>query len=86
MGTHGEYSDVLSELLSEFRVLFGRGQFSRYISPSRVSSARSVAHLYGIFVSHTNQSNLNRFIRNTQILEVFRKSVSLISSYSPSSP
>ena len=53
-------------------------QFSRYISSSWMSSTRSVAHLNGIFMKHTNQSNLNRFVRNIPVIETSRKSVSLI--------
>ena len=77
--------DALSELLAEFRPLFDRRQFrqfSRYIASSWVSPTRSVTHLNGIFVEHTNQSNLNRFLRNIPFLEIFRKSVSLINRYS----
>ena len=80
--------DALSELLAEFRPLFDRRQFrqfSRYIASSWVSPTRSVAHLNGIFVEHTNQSNLNRFLRNIPVLEIFRKSVSLINRYSSDS-
>ena len=58
--------DVLTDLLAEFRPLFDRRQFrqfSRYISSSWVSPTRSVAHLNGIFMEHTNQSSLNRFLR-----------------------
>ena len=44
-----------------------------------------MAHLNGIFVEHTNQSNLNRFLRNIPVLEIFRKSVSLINRYSSDS-
>ena len=80
--------DVLNELLAEFRPLFDRRQFrqfSRYISSSWVSPTRSVAHLNGIFLEHTNQSNLNRFLRNIPVLEIFRKSVSLINRYSSDS-
>ena len=74
--------DILNELLAEFRPLFDRRQFSRYISSSWVSPTRSVAHLNGIFMEHTNQSSLNRFLRNIPILEIFRKSVDLINRYS----
>ena len=73
-------SDILNELLAEFRPLFDRRQFrqfSRYISSLWVSPTRSVAHLNGIFMEHTNQSNLNRFLSNIPVLEIFRKSVSL---------
>ena len=80
--------DVLTDLLAEFRPLFDRRQFrqfSRYISSSWVSPTRSVAHLNGIFMEHTNQSNLNRFLRNIPVLEIFRKSVSLINRYSSDS-
>ena len=80
--------DILSELLAEFRPLFDRRQFrqfSRYIVSSWVSPTRSVAHLNGIFLEHTNQSNLNRFLRNIPVLEIFGKSVSMINSYSSDS-
>ena len=80
--------DILSELLAEFRPLFDRRQFrqfSRYITSSWVSPTRSVAHLNGIFMEHTNQSSLNRFLRNIPILEIFRKSVDLINRYSSDS-
>ena len=80
--------DTFSELPAEFRPLFDRRQlrqFSRYITSSWVSPTRSVAHLNGIFVEHTNQSNLNRFLRNIPLLEIFRKSVSLINRYSSDS-
>jgi hypothetical protein len=60
-------------------------QFSRYISYSWVSLTLSVAHLNDIFVEHTNQSNLNRFLRNIPVLDIFRKSVSLINRYSSDS-
>ena len=76
---------ILNELLAEFRPIFDRRQFrqfSRYISSSWVSPTRSVAHLNGIFMEHTNQSNLNRFLRNIPVLEIFRKSVSLTNRYS----
>ncbi len=79
---------ILSEFLAEFRPIFDRRQlrqFSRYITSSWVSPTRSVAHLNGIFVEHTNQSNLNRFLRNIPLLEIFRKSVSLINRYSSDS-
>ena len=80
--------DILSELLAEFRPLFDRRQFrqfSRYITSSWVSPTRSVAHLNGIFMEHTNQSSLNRFLRNIPVLEIFRKSVDLINRYSSDS-
>ena len=77
--------DVLAEFLAEFRPLFDRRQFrqfSRYIASSWVSPTRSVAHLNSIFMDHTNQYNLNRFLRNIPVLEIFRKSVDLINRYS----
>ena len=79
-----EPPDVLADLLSEFRSLFDRRQFrqfSRYITSSWVSPTRSVAHLNGIHVEHTNQSNLNRFLRNINTLDIFRKSVDLINRH-----
>jgi hypothetical protein len=83
-----EPSDILADLLMEFRTLFDRRrfrQFSRYISSSWVSPTRSAAHLNGIFLEHTNQSNLNRFLRDIPIQGIFRKSVSLINHYSSDS-
>ena len=80
--------DILSELLAEFRPIFDRTQFrqfSRYIASSWASPTRSVAHLNGIFMEHTNQSNLNRFLRNIPVLKIFRKSVSPINRYSSDS-
>ncbi|MHB1708343.1 MAG: transposase, partial [Thermoplasmataceae archaeon] len=77
--------DTHSELLTEFKPLFDRRQFrqfSRYIASSWSSPTRSVAHLNGIFVEHTNQSNLNRFLRNIPALDIFRKSCDLINRYS----
>lgn len=80
--------DILNELLAAFRPLFDRRQFRqfcRYISSPWISPTRSVAHLNGVFMEHTNQSNLNRFLRNIPILEIFRKSVSMINRYSSDS-
>ena len=57
-------------------------QFCRYVTSSWVSPTRSIAHLNGISVEHTNQSNLNRFIRNIDTLDIFRKSVDLINRFS----
>ena len=77
--------DILSDLLAEFRPLFDRRQFrqfSRYIASSWASPTRSVAHLNGIFVEHTNQSNLNRFLRNIPVLGIFTRSCGLINRYS----
>lgn len=39
----------------------------------------------GIFVEHTYQSNLNSFLRKILVLDIFRKSVSLIDRYSSDS-
>ena len=80
--------NILTDLLTEFRPLFDRRQFrqfSRYISSSWVSPTRSVAHMNGIFLEHTNQSNLNRFLRNIPVLEIFRKSADLINRHSSDS-
>ena len=68
--------DVPSDLLKEFR------QFSRYIASSWSSPTHSVAHLNGIFVEYTNQSNLNRFLRNVPALGILPKSCDLINRYS----
>ena len=76
---------VLQELLEEFRSMFNRRsyrQFCRYVTSSWVSPTRSIAHLNGVFIDHTDQSNLNRFIRNVDSLGIFRKSVELINRFS----
>ena len=76
--------DILADLPSEFRPIFDRRQyrqFCRYITASWASSTRSVAHLNGISVEHTNQSNMNRFLRNVNTLDIFRRSVDLINRY-----
>ena len=75
---------ILEKLANEISesMHLDRRQFSRYISSSRVSPTRSAVHLNGIFPGHTNQSNLNRFLRNIPVQEIFRKSVSLINRYS----
>ena len=73
--------DVLNRLLLEFRPLFDRRQFRqfcRYIVSGIASATRSSAHLNGIFVEHTNQSNLNRFLRNIPGDGIFNISCSLI--------
>ena len=62
-----ESPDILHELLSESRSMFYRGQyrqFCRNVIASWASPTRSVAHLNGISVEHTNQINLNRFLGN----------------------
>ena len=56
-------------------------QFCRYISASWASPTRSVAHLNGISVENTNQSNLNRFLMNINTLDMFHKSVELINRH-----
>ena len=76
--------DVLQDLLNEFRPLFNRRsyrQFCRYITALWATPTRSVAHLNGNSVEHTNQSNLNRFLRNIPTLQIFGKSVDLINRY-----
>ena len=79
-----EPPDILMDLLNPFKSIFDRRQFnhfSRYITASWVSPTRSVAHLNGISVQHGNQSNLNRFLRSIDTLEIFRKSVDLVNRY-----
>lgn len=77
--------DVLDEYLTQFRPLFNRRQyrqFCRYVTASMVTPTRSVAHMNGVMVEHTNQSNLNRFLSTIDTMDMFRKSVSLINSNS----
>ena len=64
--------------------MFYRGQyrqFCRNVIASWASPTRSVAHLNGISVEHTNQINLNCFLRNIDTLDIFRKSVELINRF-----
>ncbi len=79
-----ESPDILHDLLSESRSMFYRGQyrqFCRNVIASWASPTRSVAHLNGISVEHTNQINLNCFLRNIDTLDIFRKSVELINRF-----
>ncbi|WP_298279903.1 hypothetical protein [Ferroplasma sp.] len=80
-----ERPDILTNLLIEFRILFSRRQFSKYIFSSRISPTSSASHLNGIFLEQTNESNLNRFLGNIPLQAIFRNSVSLISRYSSDS-
>ena len=71
--------DILSGLLVEFKPLFRRRpfrQFCMYIASEIASATRSSAHLKGIFVEHTNQSNLNGFLRNISVEKIFNLSFS----------
>ena len=60
--------DVFNSLISEFKPYFknyrGFNQFKKIANAMIVSDSRSIAHLNGINIGHTNQSNLNRFIRS----------------------
>ncbi|MFP3318865.1 MAG: transposase [Thermoplasmata archaeon] len=60
--------DVFNSLISEFKPYFksyrGFNQFKKIANAMIVSDSRSIAHLNGINIDHTNQSNLNRFIRS----------------------
>lgn len=71
---------VLQNLFEEFRPMFVHTkyrQFCRYITSSWVSPTRSVAYLNGISVEHSNQTNLNRFLRNVNTPDMFLKSAEL---------
>jgi hypothetical protein len=75
---------VVQNLLAEFSPMFDHRQyrqFCRYITCSWASPTRSVAHLNSTSVEHTNQGNLNGFLRSIDTLEIFRKSVDLINRY-----
>ena len=56
----------IDELSSDFSSLFPQHrqmkQFQRLLTGFILSEKHSIAHMNGIFMEHTNQSNLNRFI------------------------
>ncbi len=58
--------DTFNSLINEFKPYFksyrGFNQFKNLANAMVVSNSRSVAHLNGININHTNQSNMNRFI------------------------
>ncbi|MGC9074083.1 MAG: hypothetical protein ACP5H0_08015 [Caldisericum sp.] len=60
--------DIFNSLIDEFKPYFksyrGFKQFKNLANAMVISDSRSVAHLNGINIDHTNQSNLNRFIRS----------------------
>ncbi|MGC8726269.1 MAG: hypothetical protein ACP5RS_06830, partial [Thermoplasmata archaeon] len=70
-GSYQFYStfNTLSNLLvNEFNPYFKNyrsfNQFKNIANAMVISESRSVAHLNGINIEHTNQSNLNRFIKS----------------------
>ena len=60
--------DVFNSLISEFKPYFksyrGFNQVKKIANVMIVSDSRSIAHLNGINIDHTNQSNLSRLIRS----------------------
>ncbi|MGC8496702.1 MAG: transposase, partial [Thermoplasmata archaeon] len=58
--------DTFNSLINEFKPYFksyrGFNQFKNLANAMVVSNSRSVVHLNGININHTNQSNMNRFI------------------------
>ena len=60
------FPGYINELGSEFEHLFPQKrqtrQFKRLIAGFAVADKHSIAHMNGMFVHHTDQSNLNRFI------------------------
>ena len=58
---------VLQEFLEELRPTFSRRsnrQSCRFMTASWVSSARPIIYLNGVFIDHTAQSNLSKFVKN----------------------
>lgn len=60
------FPGFLDELSEEFRPIFNQErtfkQFKRMIAGIMISEHPTIANINGLFVEHTNQSNLNRFV------------------------
>ena len=63
-----EFPGFINELSEEFRPVFKQKrtfkQFKRMISGIAISEHPNIASINGLFIEHTNQSNLNRFVNN----------------------
>ena len=61
-----EFPAYIEELAKNFYCLFKQQrqiqQFKRLLTGFSIADKHTIAHMNGLFVSHTNQSNLNRFI------------------------
>ncbi len=62
----GRFPTYVEELSSEFEGIFSQkrqlSQFKRLIAAIPIAERCTIAHMNGLFIYHTNQSNLNRFI------------------------
>lgn len=77
--------EIFESLLSQFSEAFNNTrqfeQFRKLITSMATSSSGSVAHLNGIHIDHTDQSNLNRFVSsNYDPNAIFKKQCELINS------
>lgn len=57
-----EFSESFSHLFKQERQFL---QFKRLMTGYAIADKRTVAHMNGLFTDHTNQCNLNRFIRES---------------------
>ena len=57
-----ELSEPFHSLFKQKRQLL---QFKRLITGFGIAEKHTIAHMNGLFTNHTNQSNLNRFITNS---------------------
>jgi len=61
-----EFPAYIEELAKNFDCLFKQNrqtqQFKRLLTGFGIADKHTIAHMNGLFISHTNQSNLNRFI------------------------
>jgi hypothetical protein len=62
------FPEYVEELCKDFEHLFRQKrqmlQFKRLVSGFAIANKHTIAHMNGQFVYHTNQSNLNRFLRS----------------------
>ena len=79
-----EFPKYVDELCKDFEHLFAQErqmlQFKRLISGFAIVDKHTIAHMNGLFVYHTNQSNLNRFIQKSKwdLEEMNRIKINLI--------
>ncbi|MGC9138340.1 MAG: hypothetical protein ACP5G5_04960 [Thermoplasmata archaeon] len=71
---------MIDESQPNFKSYRGFKQFKNLASAMVISESRSVAHLNGINIDHTNQSNLNMFRSNYDKDGIFNKVCEIVNS------
>jgi hypothetical protein len=74
--------EYVEELCKDFEQLFKQkrqmAQFKRLMTGFAMGDKHTIAHINGLFLQHTDQSNLNRFVHSSEIEEMNRIKISLI--------